>query len=234
MSDTAKEMLAGLVKEIAILLKQKPGIHRKVSVLHAKEKEIDERIEVLVRQANETKRMLVLYREFPFKLVTLRGEILALRRREESQDETVKSLKEVSTKRRELEAHLQRMCAHRLVIGYSGYSGSHEMDYDDAYSGNRTCVVCGLEEKEKHTRDQNQTPYYEVLASPSQLFSFQSSAPSYMQYADKTNTDVLVEYKGCERLYLGMDRKEFSKFDIWRPLSELREFFRGPLHFYGM
>ena len=41
---------------------------------------------------------------------------------------------------------LQKTCTHQFVVSFDGYAGSTGMDHDDAFCGNRMCLVCGFEE----------------------------------------------------------------------------------------
>jgi len=127
----------------------------------ATRKELDEQIAVLQKRAYEQSEARsaaiakieilmgasVLNKGVPADIASLRSEVFAKTAQSQRDDITVGEQKRLKAEIPELEAELQKQCAHPFVVQTrSPYSGSHSYDHDDSHFGKRVCAVCGFSE----------------------------------------------------------------------------------------
>lgn len=104
------------------------------------------------RIAETTNRLFVRTALMP-ELLAARGALLAKMRRSQSDKITVAKQRSLVVKIQADLAALQALCAHHFVFSHDGYGGSHSMDNDDAYCGDRICTLCNLRETSQSTHE---------------------------------------------------------------------------------
>lgn len=190
-----------------------------IKKLEQEREQCDKKISALVDDMNNVRKTELLKRGIPKEALALREKIVVLAQKERSDDSTKKEARLAGEEKRALVGRLQRICKHRFLIGFSGYRGSYSYDYDDGYSGQRMCIVCGITEKEKSVA--NQSDVYDVLAAGEWRYRFYAFEPHGRlglirpEYCDK----LLEPTDGV--LVGSVSRDGFYKVDIWQPFEEV-------------
>jgi len=149
-SETAR-IIAATAKKIVACEKQENTLRAKKSVLEKSKRETEQR-HWKIREC------ILVHMPLSGALLSLRTRHLEAKARVKSTD-SITEQSELHERARYLLGTLQHTCDHRFVLTWSGYEGSHSMDHDDAYCGNRVCLVCGFSESSKSSTDET----YRVL-----------------------------------------------------------------------
>jgi len=221
--DAMREMMGG----VARVVKKKDGILKKIGNLSKQTGQCTKDVKTIVDKLNRARKNVLMWRSFSKEISALRAEIIALREIESSEDSTVREVGEARRNVSSKIAQLQKICPHDFLMGYNGYEGSYSYDRDDAYSGQRKCVVCGLTDREKDSTRQENGVYGLLPAGDWHFYFYESEI--YAQFfgrIESMHCDTLIE-PTSDRVVACVSREEFYKIDIWRPFEELLLWFKN-------
>ncbi len=222
--DAEQEVIFHGSKAVLEVLKKKSNLKKRVKSLVIQTEQCDKKITHLVSELNRVRKELLLNRSVSDEISTLRDEIIALKRKEDSEDSTVREIADTRRERGLLITRLQKMCRHEFLVGYSGYEGDRSYDYDNAYSGRRMCVVCGLTDTEKSASNGREGVYVLLPAGNWRFDFFSSDVYGHFGLVQQDRCDKLIE-PTSDRILGIIDRKDFFKLNIWVPSEELRPLF---------
>ena len=120
----------------------------------------------LNRQIETCKKSIIIARGVPEAISELRSRIQWTTREILRTDILVSTEKKLRSALVELQKQLKEECNHWFMVGYIGYKGSYEMDYDDRYCGERLCLVCGRKE---YSRESCRASYVYLVENPERL-----------------------------------------------------------------
>ncbi|MDE1970633.1 MAG: hypothetical protein KGI50_03590 [Patescibacteria group bacterium] len=179
----------------------------------ADEAALDPKLQACAKKLHDLKWKMLLSEPFPEEVERFRATIVELTEDSESLDITIRQRNEMLARRESLIKVLQEICDHRWIVGY-GLEYYFVDGHGDAYLGERSCALCGYHEQTDRSRPGKQG--YRVLLAHYDLFTYRVQ-PHEIGDVWKENEPRLLKPL-CE--------EDFKHFVVWRPISEIQEFFK--------